>query len=179
MTRCVTLNGVSKMIDLGPYAECACKRMGNTFPMCKTDLMLEEQGKKVTLTLRAHEEARALVLDGCVFTDNDTKCDALYLYQGSGKKVMALVELKGANDIHRAFEQLSYTRWHRPEYADLKERFKGASQGQLVEKAFVVSNGMLSKPEKERLEKTHRIRVMAVLHSEPVKKVPDLREYLV
>ena len=89
------------------------------------------------------------------------------------------VTLNGASDIHRAFEQLSYTRWQRPEYADLKKRFNGASPGQLVETAFVVSNGMLSKPEMQRLEKTHRIRVRAVLHSEPVKKVPDLREYLI
>lgn len=153
--------------------------MGNTYPLCKTDLMLEEQGKKVNLTLRAHEDARALVLDGCVFTDNDTKCDALYMYQGSGKKVMALVELKGANDIPRAFEQLAYTRRNRPEYADLKQRFDSAAAGPLEEKAFVVSNGFLPKPTHERLEKTHGIRVRAILHSEPVKKVPDLREYLV
>ena len=97
----------------------------------------------------------------------------------AGKSVMALVELKGANDIHRAFEQLSYTRLHRPEYADLKQRFVGASTGQLVEKAFVVSNGMLSKPAKERLERTHGIRVATILHSEPFKKVPDLRGWLV
>lgn len=167
------------MIDLDSYAKCACKRMGNTFPMCKTDLMLEEQGKKVTLTLRVHEEAKALVLDGCVFTDNDIRCDALYLYQGGGKKVMALVELKGANDIPRAFEQLAHTRKRRLEYADLKQRFDSARPGKLVEKAFVVSNGVLTKPEHEHLEKIHGIRVTAVLHSEPVKKIPDLREWLV
>ena len=50
--------------------------------------------------------------------------------------------------------------------------------GHLVEKAFIVSNGMLSKPEIERQEIAHGIRVSAVLHCEPTSKVPDLREWL-
>jgi len=113
-----------------------------------------------------------------VFTDSNPKCDALFLYSAPGRKVMALVELKGACDIPHAFEQLAYTRRHRTEYADLKQRLDGTGLGQLFEKAFVVSNGMLTKPEQERLEKAHGIRVSAVLHSEPAKKVPDLREWL-
>lgn len=163
------------MIDLGPYGHCACQRVGNTYPLCKTELMLEENGKKVRLSLRRHEQATALVLDGCVFTDNHTRCDALYLFKGPHKKVVALLELKGAGDIAHAFEQLNYTRHQRPEYADLKQRWDQAAPGQLVEKAFIVSNGMLSKPEIERLENAHGIRVSALLHSEPASSVPDLR----
>lgn len=150
--------------------------MGNTYALCQSDLTLEEQGKKLCLTLRTHEEAKALVLDGCVFTDNNTKCDAMYLFKAPGKKVVALVELKGAGDIPHAFEQLAYTR-HRRAYAELKQKLDASGPGKLVERAFVVSNGMLSKPEHERLEKLHGIRVSAVLYSEPSSKVPDLREW--
>lgn len=165
------------MVDLGPYSHCECRRINNTYPLCQTDLMLEENGKKICLTLRANEKAKALVLDGCVFTDNNTKCDAMYLFQGQNKKVVALVELKGAGDIPHAFEQLAYTRQQRHEYADLKQRLDKAGPGQLIEKAFVVSNGMLSKPETERLENAHGIRVSAVLYSEPTSRVPDLRDW--
>jgi hypothetical protein len=151
--------------------------MGNTYPICQADLLLEENGKKVCLTLRANEEAKALVLDGCVFMDNLTKCDAMYLFKGHNKKVVALVELKGAGDIAHAFEQLAYTRKQRPEYLDLKQRLDQAGPGQTSEKAFIVSNGMLSKPQSERLESQHRIRISAVLYSEPSSRVPDLREW--
>ncbi|WP_201296883.1 MULTISPECIES: hypothetical protein [Halomonadaceae] len=140
--------------------------------------MLEEQGKKVSLSLRANEEAKALVLDGCVFTNNAMKCDAMYLFKGHNKKVVVLVELKGAGDIPHAFEQLAYTRFQRAEYSQLKQLLDTSGPGQMAEKAFIVSNGMLSKPAIERLEKAHGIRVGAVLHSEPSSKVPDLREWL-
>jgi hypothetical protein len=41
-----------------------------------------------------------------------------------------------------------------------------------------VSNGMLSKPERERLENQHGIRVNEILYSEPSSKVPDVREWI-
>lgn len=140
--------------------------------------MLEEEGKKVRLTLRTGEEAKALVLDGCVFTDNATKCDAMYLFKGHSKKVAALVELKGASDIAHAFTQLAYTRKHHPEYQRLKETLDNSGSGTSMEKAFIVSNGMLSKPERERLENQHGIRVNEILYSEPSSKVPDVREWI-
>lgn len=166
------------MIDTTPYSHCECRRMGNTYPVCQSDLMLEEEGKKVRLTLRAGEEAKALVLDGCVFTDNDTKCDAMYLFRGGNRKVVALIELKGASDIAHAFAQLAYTRKHRHEYKLLKEALENTGPGIAMEKAFIVSNGMLSKPKRERLENRHGIRVNEILYSEPSSKVPDLRDWL-
>lgn len=165
------------MIDTTPFSHCECQRMGNVYPVCQTELLLEENGKKVCLSLRANEQAKALALDGCVFTDNLTKCDAMYLFKGHNKKVVALVELKGSRDIHHAFKQLAYTRSRRPEYTALKQRLADVSPGQLLEKAFIISNGMLSKLERERLEKAHGIRVSAVLHSESTSRVPDLREW--
>lgn len=166
------------MIDVSPYEHCACQKMGNTQALCTNDLCIEEKGKKLRLSLRANEEARVLVLDGCVFTDNKKKCDAVYLFRRQNTKVVALVELKGAGDLPHAFEQLAYTKRQRPEYGELREKLNAAGPGQLIERAFVVSNGMLSKPEHEALENRHGIRVTAILYSEPSAKAPDLREWL-
>lgn len=147
------------------------------FQHCESVLSIEEQGKKVTLNTRSNEEAKALKLDGCVFTDNNPRCDALYLFKGSSRKVAALVELKGAGDIAHAFAQLAFTRKHRPEYCQLAAQLNQSAAGQLTEKAFIVTNGMLSKPEREKLENHHGIRVNEILYSEPSSKVPDLRKY--
>jgi len=165
------------MIDTSPFQHCECQRMGNQYTVCQSVLSLEEEGKKVTLSTRTNEEAKALVLDGCVFTDDTIKCDALYLFRGQNRKVAALVELKGAGDIPHAYEQLAYTRKRRPEYQQLKAQLDRSAPGQLIEKAFIVTNGMLSKPKREKLENRHGIRVNEVLQSEPSGKVPDLRTY--
>jgi len=165
------------VIDVSPYQRCECLRMDNQYPVCQSALSLEEKGKKVTLSLRRGEEAKAMVMDGCVLTDNHTKCDALYLFKGHGKKVAALVELKGASDIAHAFEQLAYTRKNRLEYQHLKHNLEQSGPGQLKEMAFIVTNGMLPKPAREKLENQHGIRVNAILGSEATRKVPDLREY--
>jgi hypothetical protein len=166
------------MIETTPFDHCECKRMGNSYALCRSELALEERGKKVCLSLRRGEEAKVLVLDGCVFADHLMKCDALYLYKSPSRKVAALVELKGAGDIPHAFAQLAYTKRYRPEDAHLKNQLAQAGPGALVEKSFIVTNGMLPKPEIERLENRHEIRVSAILHSEPSKKMPDLREWL-
>jgi len=178
MTECGILSGIESMIDTSPFQHCECQRMGNQYSVCQSALSLEEQGKKVTLITRANEEAKALVLDGCVFTDSNIKCDALYLFKSHNRKVAALVELKGAGDIPHAFEQLAYTRIQRQEYQQLRAQLDHSAPGPLIEKAFIVSNGMLSKPEREKLENKHGIRVNEVLHSKPRRKVPDLRTYI-
>lgn len=165
------------MIDTSPFEHCECQRMGNQYAVCQSALSLEEQGKKVTLSTRTNEEAKALVLDGCVFTDNNTKCDALYLFKSQNRKVAALVELKGAGGIPHAFEQLAYTRKYRLKYQDLRDQLDHSASGRLIEKAFIVTNGMLSKPEREKLENLLGIRVNEILQSEPSGKVPDLRNY--
>ena len=165
------------MINTHPFQHCECQRMGNQYTVCQSALSLEEQGKKVRLSPRTNEEAKALVLDGCVFTDHLTKCDALYLFRSQNRKVAALVELKGAGDIPHAFAQLAYTRSHRPEYQALRDQLDHSAPGQLIEKAFIITNGMLSKPEREKLENRHGIRVNEILQSEPSGKVLDLRNY--
>ena len=166
------------MIDTGPYRHCECQRMGNRYSICQSELSLEERGKKICLTTRHNEEAKAVVLDGCVFTDNDKRCDALFLFRRNNVKFAALVELKGAGDISHAFSQLAHTQNHRPEYKQLVQQLNKSGPGPLHERAFIVSNGMLSKPHRERLEEAHSIRVSEVIYSEPGSKVPDLRDWL-
>lgn len=177
MTACGISNGAERMIDTSPFQHCECQRMGNQFSLCQSELSLEERGKKVTLSTRTNEQAKVMVLDGCVLTDNNTKCDALYLFKNQSRKVAALVELKGAAAIPHAFEQLAYTRKQRPEYQQLRAQLDRSGPGKLIEKAFIVTNGMLPKPEREKLENRHGIRVHEVLQSEPSGKVPDLRQY--
>jgi len=151
--------------------------MANRHDVCKGELTLEEKGKKVTLSLRASEEAKAVVLDGCVFCDSDLKCDALFLFKGNKRKVVALVELKGAGHIAHAYEQLAYTRYNRAEYKHLKQNLNRSGPGQLKEMAFIVTNGMPSKPERQKLEDRYGMRVNEILKSEPTRKIPDLRVY--
>lgn len=174
---CAISNGRESMIDTSPYQHCECLRMANCHDVCNGELTLEEKGKKVTLSVRANEEAKAVVLDGCVLSDNDLKCDALFLFKGNNRKVAALVELKGAGDIQHAYEQLAYTRHNRVEYQHLKQQLDHSGPGQLQEMAFIVTNGMLSKPKRQRLEELYNVRVKEILKSEPTSKIPDVRVY--
>ncbi|MGM0700851.1 MAG: hypothetical protein ACQEUG_00440 [Pseudomonadota bacterium] len=165
-------------MNLGEYQGCVCRKMGNAQALCQGELTLGEQGKQVRLTPKAGEWTVAVVLDGCVLHDNQSKCDGLFLWQGNQRHAAVLVELKGAGDIPHAFEQLAYVKRHRAEYRQLVNRLEEEVRGRVAEKAVVVTNGLLSKPEQERLENHHGIRVMAVLHCEASSPIPELRDYL-
>jgi len=167
------------MIDVAPFDDCVCKKMGNRHDLCVSALTLSEKGKSVTLRIRSGEEAKALVLDGCVFMDNSLRCDGLYLYKKGNKRYALLVELKGACDIPHGFEQLAYVKKHRQEYRQIVDDFWAEAGGvQPIEKAFLVSNGSLSKPELESLEKRYCIRVTPLFNREATSPIPDLGEYL-
>ena len=165
------------MIDVAPFEHCVCKRMANEHGLCGGELTLSERGKKVRLIPRQGEQAKAIVIDGCVLQDNALKCDGLFLLLGHGRMAVLLVELKGT-DVRHAFEQLQYVRRHRPEYSQLIAQLRARGQGNPIEKAFVVSNRIVPKPEHERLENQIGIRVTAILHSEAASPIPDLRRYL-
>lgn len=167
--------GSQLAMNVAPFEHCVCQKLANTQAACLNEHGFAEQGKKVKLTPKSGERVVSIVLDGCVFTDNQQKCDGLFLFVAGNRKVAALVELKGAGDIPHAFEQLAYVRHHRPEYRQLLERLNEAPGPKAIEKAFIVSNGLLSKPEKERLERQHSIRVKAVLHCEAATPIPELR----
>ena len=166
------------MIDLGKYEHCVCKGRNNPHSLCDGELIFEEKGKKVQLRPRRDEKAKAVVIDGCVCTDNQTKCDGLFLLRGGNNKhYMILVELKGT-DIPRAFEQLAYVRYERVEYKEIEDLFMTGKRGQPNHLAFIVSNSMISLPEKQKLEKEKNIRVRKILLSKVTSKIEDIREHI-
>lgn len=157
------------------YQACTCKKMGLNPPLCSGLHAFEENGKRVFCTPKQGETVTAIQLDGCVLTDNNLKCDGVFVWQARNKAAVLLVELKGAGDIAHAFEQLAFVKNNRREYRQLKNCIDAP---QILEKAFVVSSGAMSKPEKEKLEDAYNLRVAAVIHTEATKAVPDLRDYL-
>lgn len=164
------------MIDLGEWRKCVCKRFGNTLRQCLNEHTVTEQGKSVRLVPRGGEELLAVILDGCVITDKNIRCDALFLYRKK-IKYSFLIEIKGAGDIPKAFEQLSYTR-SRDEYRYIIKRFHDLDNRKVLEKFAIVSNGMLSKPEMERLENEYKIRVKKILYCEATTPIPDLKDLI-
>ena len=169
------------MINLDNKNHCICPKIKvvDTPNECINQYTISEQGKSVTLKPRnSSENVIAIVIDQCVITDNNTKCDALYLYQRTKKKYSFLVELKGAGDIEKAFKQLSYTRDNRIEYKEIIKKFYEIDNKNVEQKFVIVSNGTLEKTKLEELEYMHKIRVKKILHSEATTPVPDLKEVL-
>ncbi len=166
------------MIELGDKSDCICKKYNSKPKGCINEYEISEKGKSIKLVPRnSSEKVTTIIIDKCIITDEKTKCDALFLYNNS-KKISFLVELKGAGEIHKAFSQLSYTRDKRKEYQDIITKFKKMDTKKLYERFIIVSNGILSKTKKEKLEKEHRIRVYAILSSEATKPIPNLRDYI-
>lgn len=165
------------MINIGRYETCVCKRRSVPHSLCNGVLEFEEKGKKVKLVPRNGEEAKAVVIDGCVCNDSHLKCDGIFLLRSNNKNYMILVELKGKN-IEHAFEQLAYVRNHRPEYTELKQLFMANQSGSLRHEAFIVSNAVISSSMKRRFEKTHNININSIIVSEATKPVEDIRTRL-
>lgn len=98
------------------------------------------------------------------------------MYQNSKDvKYSFLVELKGAGDLPKAFEQLSYTKNSRIEYQNIINELQINKSNQ---KFVIVSNGALPKTELENLENSYGIRVKKILHSEATTPIPDLKDIL-
>jgi hypothetical protein len=165
------------MIDLGPFETCVCQSRAIPNTLCDSNLSFEEKGKKVKITTRPGEEAKALAIDQCVCTDNQLKCDGMFLYRRQNKHWMILAELKGS-EIEHAFKQLHYMQNNRPEYKQIETLFMTGQVGQLKHEAFIVSNFKKTEVEKQKLENQYGMRVKAILHSEASSPVPDVRRYL-
>lgn len=162
-----------------PYERCCCIGWANPCEVCEDKLTFSEKGKKVRLSLRRGDEGKAIVIDGCVITDKGLKCDGLFLFKSAcGKKFSCLVELKGARDIPHAFAQLACVMHERSEYQEIIQSFKGDERGVVVERTVIITNGSLSKTQRERLERKYDIRVAEIIHGEATSKIPDLRERL-
>lgn len=165
------------MIDLGLFESCVCQRRGEPADSCAEEFVLQEKGKKVTLRPKGGEQAKLLVLDGCLLKDNLPKCDGVFFLEIASKAFMILAELKGG-DIDHAFEQIKYTRERRNHYTLLKTHLSDSTQKIIREEAFVISNHQLDKVSHQKLEKAHGIRVKAVLHCVATSPMPDLRKWL-
>ena len=174
---CVIWSGKPRMINYGAYQACVCQRVANVYELCDGVNGFSEQGKKIRFTTRPGESVDALVIDDCVLTDNQPKCDGLFVFTSPSKNALALVELKGS-DIAKAFAQLSFVKQHRQEYQHIKQLVSQQVKGFVKETAYIVSNFKISKVEKEKLEQQHAIRVKAVLHCEATTPVPDLRKQI-
>lgn len=162
------------------FDQCRCKKMGESHWLCHGEHGFEEKGKAVFLHPKRGESCEAIVLDECVFPDydSDPRCDGVFLLWGTTRKALVLVELKGANHIQKAFKQLAYVRNQRAEYAYLRSRLQGSDKERVQEMAFIIMNGSINKPEKERLEHYYGIPVREVVQSEATKPKPNLRDRL-
>jgi len=68
-----------------------------------------ERGKKFSIRPHSGEVVIQIKLDGCQFTDDKKRCDALFLCKPlSGPFLVILVELKGKN-LLKAFQQIEAT----------------------------------------------------------------------
>ena len=166
------------MVNLGDKKHCKCKKMDNIPNECINQYTISEKGKSIKLVPKNQtEKISAIIIDQCIITDNNTKCDALFLFHSNNKKISFLTELKGAGDIPKAFMQLSYTR-DRIEYKELIDKFKNIDNKIVDEKFIIVSNGTMNKINQEKFEEKYNIRVRAILHSEATKPIPNLRELI-
>ncbi len=167
------LNG-TKMNDCITKKECICQKNNSVPKECINETTIEDSKKKVKIDLKNNsEKAIVVILDNCLITDNNTKCDALFLYQTKNRKMACLVELKGFGEIEKAFKQLYYTK-QRSEYKEIIKCFKNIDNKKVYEKAFIVTNKILNKVEKENLENEYNIRVAKILESKPEDPIPDL-----
>ena len=169
------------MIDLEDKNYCICQKYKNSQNECIDEYTIREKGKSVELKPKnSDEKVIAIIIDQCLIKDNNTKCDALFLFNSNNKKVSFLTELKGAGDIEKAFFQLSYTQKNRVEYKNIITKFQEIDNKKVkvIEKFVIVSNGMLNKIELAKLENRYKVRVVGVLHSEPMKPIPNLRDYI-
>jgi hypothetical protein len=166
------------MIDIGRFESCVCTRRGQPDEMCSGPFSFEEKGEKVRLQPQGRdEEAKAVVLDQCVFRDNNPRCDGLFLFRRQHRYWMILVELKGTH-LDDAVRQLAATKHNRPEYREIKKIIGAGARGQLTELAFIVSSAMLSRPVIQRLENQNNISIKDILHSTATTPIPDLRNNL-
>ncbi len=165
------------MIEVMRFEHCVCRKMDNYHQCCADAFTLAERGKKVKFSVRTGEQVKAIVIDGCVCTDNGKKCDGLFLFSSHQRSAAFLVELKGG-DLSHAFEQLQFTKEKRPEYLELVSMLASNSGRKVIEKSFIISNKIVNLIEQEQLENRYRFRVHRILHCEATTKIPDLRDCL-
>ena len=167
------------MRDLVPafMMTCICSSSKTPCSLCCGRLCFGEKGKRVMLKPKRGENALALVLDQCVFSDNKLKCDGLFVLCRPNRSYVFLVELKG-NEIWHAYQQISHVMKKRPEYKLIVGHVHEICAGRPVEKSFIISNRTINLKEKQELEKAWKIRPILIANQKPTSKAPDLRKYI-
>jgi hypothetical protein len=167
--------------DLIPQNLAPCICMANKSPcdLCCDRLCFLDEGIRVVFKPKRNEVAVAVALDGCVFRDNQKKCDGMFVLSRTGQIYVLLVELKGSH-IDDAFEQIFYVAKHRQEYADVISGLAHLvpSKRQIMEKSFIVSTGSMNRNDQQKLENTLGIRPKIITVEKPASAAPDLRQYL-
>jgi len=161
------------MVDLGEKQDCICKKYNSVLPECINDFIFQDSGKQIKLEPKNREKTILIAIDNCLITSNSRKkCDCLFIYKKENSTYSFLTELKGRNDIPKAFLQLSLTREY-PEYKNIITFYKIPRNKQ---KFVIVSDIQLNKVDMRKLEHRYNIRVGQIIHSDPQSPIPDLKD---
>lgn len=174
-----------RLPDLPPESNCCvCVKTGvcvdadKRCSLCFGDDGFQEKGQQVKLKAKSNEQVKAIVLDGCLLSDDSKKsCDGLFLFCKNNKTYILLIELKGTH-IEDAFEQLACVKYEHQEYKNLCRHIKKSTNGQIIEKCFVITNGAIGNAAKAKLEKFWRIKVRIVTQQKTRRDTVNLRNYL-
>lgn len=158
---------------------CICKANKRPCVLCCGDLCFLDAGIHVVFRPKKNEDAVAVALDGCVFTDSRKKCDGMFVLFRSDRIDVLLVELKGSH-LEDAYEQLAYVVNHRQEYADFVSHQTGLAPAnrRVRESSVIVSTGKIDKRDREKLEKAWGVRPAIITAQKPASAAPDLRKLL-
>lgn len=171
----------SAQVSLVPdnLARCIC--LGNKRPcnLCCGDLCFLDVGIHVIFKPKKDENAIAVALDGCVFTDNQKKCDGMFILSRSDRTDLLLVEMKGSH-LEDAYEQIAYVAEHRQEYTDIVAHLASLPPANrpVRTSSVIVTTGLINPRDREKLEKAWGIRPEIITVQKPARAAPDLRTIL-
>lgn len=170
-------------------ARCVCSKTRDSQKICWEDDGFQEKDNQVKLRARSGETVKAVVVDGCLLTDGQTKkCDGLFILISKKEKnrrqkiYIVLVELKGTH-IDDAFQQLTSVK-HCPEYQNIVEHFKktinnSKNSVKLIKRSFIVTSAkMPPRLSQEKFERSYGIRVDIRTSAQTKAKALDLRKDL-
>ena len=169
-------------------ARCVCSKIHDSPRICWEDDGFQEKDKQVKLRARSGETVKAVVVDGCLLTDGQTKkCDGLFILIDKKEKnrrqkiYIVLVELKGTH-IDDAFDQFESVK-QCPEYREIIEHFakeiNSSKPVTLIERFFIVtSTKMPPRDWQDKLERSCGIKVNIRASAQAKAKALDLRKDL-
>lgn len=158
---------------------CICLENKSPCNLCCGDLCFLDAGIRVVLRPKKNEIAVAVALDGCVFKDNQKKCDGMFVLSRSDRIDILLVELKGSH-LADAYEQIAYVLNHRKEYNDIISHLASLNtvNRPVRQSSVIVSTGWINPRDKQKLENAWGVRPAIITAKKPAGAAPDLRNTL-